>query len=120
MKCKDKFISETYSSQQYLNSLSGIIGYVGRQTSAHYINLNSSETNHEASDNEDEVDEMIIDTCLICCQPKQGIFALVPCGHANLFGQHFIDENKPCSVCRSDMMTIMLIFQYFSSSHISF
>ena len=80
----------------------------------HYINLNCSETNDEASDNEDEVDEMIIDTCLICCQPKQGTFALVPCGHANLCkncGQHSKDENKPCPVCRSDIMTIMQIFQ---------
>ena len=102
-----------YEYKINLDSLSGTIGYIGRQRSAHYINLNSSETNEEASDNEDKVDEMIIDTCLICCQPKQGTFTLVPCGHANLCkncGQHFIDENKPCPVCRSDIMTIMQIF----------
>ena len=35
MECKEKFTSGTYLIQQYLNSLSGTISYIGRQNSAH-------------------------------------------------------------------------------------
>ena len=42
--------------------------------------------------------------CIICCQTKEGSFALVPCGHADLCnncGQHFLNEEKPCPICRT-------------------
>ena len=51
--------------------------------------------------------------CIICCQTKEGSFALVPCGHANLCnncGQHFLNEEKLCPICRTPINSIMQIF----------
>ena len=62
---------------------------------------------------EHDANEANIHICLISCQTKQGLFALVPCGHANLCkncGQHFIDKQKTCPICRSEIVTSMRIF----------
>lgn len=87
-----------YSNQQYLNSISLKIGYIGKQNSAQYITINNTEAeNEESSDDENDASEAIINICLICCQTKQGTLERVPCGDANLCkhcGQHFIDEQK--------------------------
>ena len=53
---------------------------------------------------------------LIFCQTKHGKYALILCGHATLCkncGQRFIDENKPHPICRSEIATIIQIFQNF-------
>ena len=51
--------------------------------------------------NFDDGGDTFHNTCIICCQQRQGIFALIPCGHANLCrncGLHFIEENMRCPI----------------------
>ena len=72
-QCKDKLVNEIYSNQQYLNSISITIGYIGKQNSAQYITMNNTETENEESS--DDVNEAIVNNCLICCQTKEGTFA---------------------------------------------
>ena len=91
-ECKDKLMNGIYSNQQYLHSISITIGKIGKHNSAQYTTINNTETEHEeSSDDEHDANEAISGICLICCQTKQGLFAFVPCGHANLCkncGQH--------------------------------
>ena len=51
--------------------------------------------------------------CLICFQPKNGIFALQPCGHARTCencSKKIIERSSPCPFCRKEAKNYQKIF----------
>ena len=105
---REKLEMLSISPEQYLAAVSLTIGRKGKNTSTGY-----SQNTIEMEDLSSDEEETSQNDCLICCQTKEGTFALVPCGHANLCnncGQHFLNEEKPCPICRAPITDIMQIF----------
>ena len=79
-----------------------------------FEDINTEIADESNCDDGDDGDDTFYNTCIICCQPKQGTYALIPCGHANLCrdcGRHFIEENMSCPICRTEINHLMQIFQ---------
>ena len=105
---KEKLENGTFSTEQYLTDVSLTIGRKGKNIPADY-----SQYTVEMEDMYNDGEESSPNDCIICCQTKEGSFALVSCGHANLCnncGQHFLNEEKPCPICRTPINSIMQIF----------
>ena len=51
--------------------------------------------------------------CVICFKPKDGIFALQPCGHARTCekcSNEIIERSTPCPFCRKEAKNYQKIF----------
>ena len=113
-KCKEKLQEGTYSITQYLAAVSATIGGCGKHALGQFEDINTEIADESNCDDGDDGDDTFHNTCIICCQPKQGTYALIPCGHANLCrdcGRHFIEENMSCPICRTEINDLMQIFQ---------
>ena len=96
---KEKLENGTFSAEQYLNAASLTIGRKGKSIPAEY-----SQYTVEMDDMYSDEEESSLNDCIISCQTKEGSFALVPCGHANLCndcGHHFLNEENACPICRT-------------------
>ena len=51
--------------------------------------------------------------CIVCCQPRQGTFAFLPCGHARTCEKcctKIVEETKMCPLCRDTVTQFKKIF----------
>ena len=55
------------------------------------------------------------DSCSVCFEPKNGVFAFQPCGHANACEEccvriTFSEDQQKCPICRSDVRSFQRIY----------
>ena len=109
--CKVKLQEGKYTIIQYLAAVSAAIGGHRKNAPEKFEDINTGILDES---NCDDGDDNLHTTCIICCQPRQETYALIPCGHANLCrdcARHFIEEYTGCPICRTEINDLMQIFQ---------
>ena len=93
--CIEKLQEGTYSITQYIVAVSVTISGCGKHALEQFDDINTEILDESNCDDGDDFHN----TCIICCQQRQGTYALIPCGHANLCrdcGRHLL--RRTCAV----------------------
>ena len=108
--CKEKLQEGKYSITQYLAAVSATIGAHGKHTLEQFEDVNTEILDES---NCDDGDDNFHNTCIICCQPRQGTYALIFVVTQIYVGivPGILLRRTRCPICRTEIHDLMQIFQ---------